>query len=132
MSAGRGVERHTPYALIQARSAAVADDTPNMVVEAVQQVRCTGVRITLAPAVHEDFHHVGAVIAVRILEEQGVRSHLDNDAAVGEHKARRDVQVLCEHDALVRQTVTVSVFENDEAVVALAKGTVCDTVPGRR
>ena len=70
--------------------------------------------------VDDHLAHVGLVVAVRVLEEKEARRLRDDDAAVREHEAGRDVQLVGEDGELVRLAVAVGVLANLDAVVALA------------
>ena len=51
----------------------IADRAPELVVEAVAEVRGAGVGVPGAPAAEDDLADVGLVVAVGVLEEQGLR-----------------------------------------------------------
>ena len=70
-----------------------------------------------AEAVQDDPPHVGAVVAVGVLQEHQVRLLRDVDAAVAEREAGRDVEPIGEDLDLVGAAVAVAVLEDDQLVV---------------
>ena len=100
--------------------AGVAHTPVDPVVEAVTQVTRPGVGVVGGPAGEQDLPHVGDAVAVGVLEEQGVRGLVDDDAAVNAQQARRDRQLVGEHGELVRPAIPVGVFQNHNLVAAVA------------
>ncbi len=98
----------------------VADDPVEPVIEAVPQVARPGVGVAGSPAGEEDLSDVGPVVAGRILEKERVGSLMDDDAAVGEGQARRDVQALGEDGEGVGLAVAGGVLADGDAVASLA------------
>ena len=96
----------------------VADSPPDVVVGSVHQVRRSGMGVGDAPASAEDLPDVRFVVSVAVLQKKHVRRCRDDYAAVGEHQARREVQVVCKDGELVSSPVPVRVFENLDAIVA--------------
>ena len=79
------------------------------------------VRVLVGPAVEQDLRlAVGHVVAVAIGNEQQVRRRADPHAAEADFQAAHQVQPLGEHRALVELAVAVGVFEDQDAVAALA------------
>jgi hypothetical protein len=70
-----------------------------------------------AEAVQDDAPHVGAVVAVGVLQEHQVRLLRDVGAAVAEGEAGRDVEPIREDLDLVGPAVAVAVLEDDQLVV---------------
>ncbi len=98
--------------------ARVADDAPDVVVHPVLEIGQGRMRVALSPARAQDLALVGLVVAVGVLEKEDVRRLRDDDAAVGEHQARRDVELVGEHRELVGLAVAIGVLEDADAVAA--------------
>ena len=92
------------------------------VVQAVVQIVRLRMRVVDAPAGHDLAALVGAVVAIGVAEEEKAGRLRDHDAALGEHEAGGDVQLLGEDRELVGATVAVGVFADLDAVVAQAVG----------
>ena len=74
--------------------------------------------IALSPARAQNLSFVGLVVAIGVLEEQNLRRLRDDHAAVGEHQAGRDIELVYEDGELVRAPVAVGVLEDANAIVA--------------
>ena len=66
--------------------------------------------------------HVRLVVAVGVLEEKEARRLADDEPAIGERQAGRDVQLVGEDGELVRLAVAIGVLADLDAVIALAAG----------
>ncbi len=76
--------------------------------------------ILLSPAVEQDLRRpVGAVVAVRVGDEQQLRSGTDPDAAESDGQSADEVEVIGEDRAFVEPAVVIGVFEDEDAVSGL-------------
>ena len=98
----------------------VTDDPVEPVIEAIAEVARPGVGVAGAPAGEENLADVGLVVAVGVLEEQGVGRLVDDQAAVGEGHAGGDAQLVGEDGELVGLAVAVGVLADLDLVVPFA------------
>ncbi len=96
----------------------VSDGGEYLIVQAIAEVTRRSVRIVARETGHEHLPRIRSVVPVRILKEKNVGCLSDDDAALHEHQARRQVQSAHEHRGLIGLAVPVRVFENEHAIRA--------------
>jgi hypothetical protein len=65
-----------------------------------------------APAGEDDFFEVSFVVAIGVLQKEGVWGLVEEDAAVGEDEGGGDVELVGEDGDFVAFAVAVGVFED--------------------
>ena len=95
--------------------ACVANGSVDPVVEAVMKVARPGVRVVRRPTGEEHLPQVGLAVAVGVLEEERVRSLMDNHTPGVRYQARGNAQLVRECGDLVANALAVGVFTHDDA-----------------
>ena len=86
------------------------------------QIAGLRVRVADAPAVDEHLAHIGAVVAIRVFQENKTRRLRDDDAAAGKDERSREIQRVRENRELIRAPVAIRVLADLDVVMARASG----------
>ncbi len=98
----------------------IPDGRINPAIEAIAQIRHSGVRVVHLEPLEQHAPLVGTVVAVGILEEYHARPVGGDDSAVGMDHGSRQRQPFCEDGEGIRPSIAVGVFADFQPVAARA------------